>query len=333
MNRTAFAYRTVFSAWLMAGLLTLGMTLPSLPALSQQAPSLGELSVVYTDSHSQAYLPGAIGLKIGVWKKRGLDVKMLLVHGGGQANQVQLAGKADLAITGGLTGIAGIAKGVPSRFVGGFSSQYSVFVMVVLSKSQAHSPADLKGKRIGVTSPGSLTDFLAKKVPDAVTVPVGGFNEQLAALERGTTDGFVYPAEAAYALEEKNAGYAAFDYGSIIKPNLVECLQATTNLIENRPNALQAYLDGYYESVAYIKGHRKEMIDFIADEFGISNYSATRVYDSMVKDMNPTGEVPPAYLEELAKVAYDAGIISQIPDAKTYWKGSFVPAKPDRVRY
>jgi ABC-type nitrate/sulfonate/bicarbonate transport system substrate-binding protein len=333
INRNAFPRRTVLAPLLAVGLLAGATILPASSTFSQQPPPLGELSVVYVDSHSPAYIPGALGLKLGVWKKRGLEVKYLLVHGGGQANQIQLAGKADVAITGGITGIAAMAKGLPARFVGDFSSQYSSFVMVVPKNSQAHSPADMRGKRIGITSPGSLTEFLARKVPDAITVPVGGFNEQMAALERGTTDGFVWPAEAGFTLEEQKAGHAAFDYGSIVKPNLVECLQATTSLIENRPKVLQAYLDGYYEAVAYVKAHRTEMIDFVANEFSTTNYVATELYDSIAKDMSSDGEVPTSYLEELARVAHDAGTVAQIQDVKTYWNGSFVPAKPDRVKY
>ena len=333
ITRSAFPRRTVLASWLALGLLTTATVLPASPAFSQQSPSLGQLSVVYVDSHSPAYVPAALGLKLGLWQKRGLDVKYLLVHGGGQANQLQLAGRADLAITGGITGIAAMVKGLSARFVGGFSSKYSGWVVVVTNESKAHSPADMKGKRIGITSPGSLTEFLARKVPDAITVPVGGFNEQMAALERGTTDGFVWPAEAAFTLEEKKAGRAAFDYGSLIKPNMIECLQATSGLIDNRPKALQAYIDGYYEAIAYLKGHRKETIDFIAKEFSTTDYVSSRLYDSIVDDVSGDGEVPMANLEELARVARDAGTIAQIPEVKAYWDGSFVPAKPDRVKY
>jgi ABC-type nitrate/sulfonate/bicarbonate transport system substrate-binding protein len=332
-NRTKSLRRTILASWLAAGLFAPATTMPAGPAFSQQASSLGELSVVYVDSHDPVYIPAALGLKLDVWKKRRLDVKYLLVHGGGQANQIQLAGKADLAINGGLPGIAAMVKGLPARFVGGISSRYGGWVIVVPSSSKAQSPADMKGKRIGITSPGSLTEFLAKRIPDAVTVPIGGFNEQMAALERGTTDGFVWTNEAAYTLAEKNAGHAAFDYGSLIKPNLTEVFQATNSLIENRPRALQAYLDGYYESVAYVKMHRDEVIDLTAKEFSTTKYVSTHLYDFIVNDISIDGEVPRANLDELAKVAYEAGTIAQIPDVKTYWNGSFVPAKPDRIKY
>jgi ABC-type nitrate/sulfonate/bicarbonate transport system substrate-binding protein len=332
-NRAGLSHRTIFGLCLASALATLSAeTLPA-PALSQGATPLGNLSIVYVDSHMPAYIPAALGVKLGVWKKRGLGVSYLLVNGSGQAAQVQLANKADIAITGGLSGILPIVKGLPAHWVADFTSRYDTWVMVVPNSSKAHSPAGMKGMKIGITSPGSLTDFLARQIPDAVPVPLGGFSNQVAALERGTTNGFVWPNEAGFTLEEKKVGRVAFDYGSILKPSLNELIQASDSLIKNRPEALQAYLDGYFETVVYMKAHRKESISFIMSLFNQTDFVASHLFDSFVDDMSTTGDVPRANLEEVAKLAHAAGTIPEIPDVKTYWNGSFVPAKPDRIKY
>jgi NitT/TauT family transport system substrate-binding protein len=325
--------RALLWLWLAPGLLTLAFLVSVSPATSQDATPLGALSIVYVDSHMPAYIPAALGVKLGVFQKRGLRVNYLLVNGSGQAAQVQLANRADLAITGGLSGILPIVKGLRAHWVADFTSRYDTWVMVVANSSNAHSPADMKGKRIGITSPGSLTDFLARQVPDAIPVPLGGFSTQMAALERGATDGFVWPNEAGFALEEKKAGRVAFDYGSILKPSLNELIQATDSVIKTRPKALQAYLDGYFESIVYMKAHRNEAIAFIANLFNTTDFVASHLFDSFVSDMSTTGDIPVANLEEVAKLARAAGIITTIPDLKTYWDGSFVPAQPDRVKY
>jgi ABC-type nitrate/sulfonate/bicarbonate transport system substrate-binding protein len=332
-NRAGLLRRTVLWLWLAPSLLALVPMVSTLPASSEDATPLGELSIVYVDSHMPAYIPAALGAKLGVWQKRGLGVNYLLVNGSGQAAQIQLANKADLAITGGLSGILPIVRGLPARWVADFTSRYDTWVMVVGNSSKVHSPADMKGMRIGITSPGSLTDFLARRVPEAIPVPLGGFSNQMAALERGTTDGFVWPNEAGFALEEKKLGHVAFDYGSILKPSVNELIQATDNLIQTRPKALQAYLDGYFETIVYMKAHRKESIAFIANLFKETDFVASHLFDSFVDDMSTTGDIPLANLQEVAKLARAAGTIPEIPDVKTYWNGSFVPARPDRVKY
>lgn len=332
-NRTGLLRCRTSWLWLTLALSALAATMSASPAFTQNAPRLGELSIVYVDSHMPAYIPAALGVKLGVWEKRGLGVNYLLVSGSGQAAQVQLANRADLAITGGLSGILPIAKGLPAHWVADFTSRYDTWVMVVPNSSNAHSPADMQGKRIGITSPGSLTDFLARQVPGATPVPLGGFSNQMAAVERGTTDGFVWPNEAGFSLEEKKAGRVAFDYGSIVKPSLNELIQATDSLIKSRPKPLQAYLDGYFESIVYMKAHREEAIAFIAQLFNQTDFVASRLFDSFVGDMSPTGDIPLANLKEVGKLARAAGTIPEIPEVKTYWNGSFVPANPSRVKY
>jgi ABC-type nitrate/sulfonate/bicarbonate transport system substrate-binding protein len=332
-DRSQLQHRINLWLCLIPSLLALAAMALGSPASSQPATPLGGLSIVYVDSHMPAYIPAAFGVKLGVWQKRGLGVSYLLVNGSGQAAQVQLANRADLAITGGLSGILPIVKGLPAHWVADFTSRYDTWVMVVANNSNVHSPADMRGMRIGITSPGSLTDFLAKQVPGAIPVPLGGFSNQVAALERGTTAGFVWPNEAGFTLEEKKAGRVAFDYGSTIKPSVNELIQATDNVINSRPKALQAYLDGYFETIVYMKAHRKESIAFIANLFNQTDFVATHLFDSFVDDMSTTGDIPLANLEEAAKLARAAGIIPGIPDVKTYWNGSFVPAKPDRIKY
>ena len=73
--------------------------------------------------------------------------------------------------------------------------------------------ADLKGKRIGVTTAGSLTDWLVRELSrqqgwgnDGIAIEaLGQMQARLAAMDRGELDGFVLEAATGFELEEQAA--------------------------------------------------------------------------------------------------------------------------------
>ena len=69
---------------------------------------------------------------------------------------------------------------------------------------------DLKGKKLGVTTVGSLTDWIGKRInalkgwgaEGITTVPIGGMPPARAAIKTGQIDGYIGALETGYALEE-----------------------------------------------------------------------------------------------------------------------------------
>ena len=69
---------------------------------------------------------------------------------------------------------------------------------------------DLKGKKFGVTTVGSLTDWIGKRIstqkgwgPTGITtVPIGGMPPARAAIKTGQIDGYIGALEVGYHLEE-----------------------------------------------------------------------------------------------------------------------------------
>src|SRR5437667_11924506 len=89
------------------------------------------------------------------------------------------------------------AKGVPAIGVAAMYGPPSNLALTVLARSPIRTVADLKGKRIGVTTLGSLTDWLTRKLSqqqgwgsDGIQVlPLGAVPARLAGMERGELDG------------------------------------------------------------------------------------------------------------------------------------------------
>ena len=143
------------------------------------------------------YLPLTIAEQRGYFKAEGLDVTIVDFAGGSRALQAVVGGSADV-VSGAFEHTVNMQfKGQPMR---AFALQGRA-PQIVLGVNPKTMPAyktvaDLKGKKIGVTAPGSSTNvmvnfILAKagmKPSDVSIIGVGGGNGAVAAMRSGQID-------------------------------------------------------------------------------------------------------------------------------------------------
>jgi len=171
-----------------------------------------------------------IAMGCGAFKEEGLEVELVDVNSGPRQVAALMGGSALFAPLGLIHAIKINAEG------GTLVAAADMFSMldfhVVLSKAAIQKsgitktmPVDekikrMKGLRIGITSPGSTTDTMARTLfkargmdPDqAVTLqPLGGGSNMLASLEKGLTDAFVWSAPQPQVAEQKGLGEIIID--------------------------------------------------------------------------------------------------------------------------
>lgn len=303
-------------------------------AADAPAQDLGSVTVVIGTDKTFEFLPAEYGLELGVWEKRGLDVSNLYVQGSGQVAQTLAAGEGDLAVTAGASGVTPILGGLEARVVGEIGRDFNMMVMVADADSDIDAIEDLKGKTVGITSQGSLTDYLARAViddqgwseGDMSIAPIGGFNEQVAALESGAIDAFVWSAEAGFQLEEQGDGKVVFNYGELISDNVFEVINASTSLIDGKPEAVQAYLEGWYETVQYMKDNPEETVAFCVDQYQLSEFVCQSTYDLDIDNLSTDGVIPDENLQGLAK-SLVSDSIPEAPAIKAFYDSRFVPVE------
>ena len=98
---------------------------------------------------------------IGIFKKHGLDLTIVDFTGGSKMTQAMVAGSIDIGVGAG-TEMAFVAKGAPMTAICETAGPPSFLSIGVPWDSPIRSLDQLKGKRIGVSTAGSLTDWLAK---------------------------------------------------------------------------------------------------------------------------------------------------------------------------
>ncbi|HEV2630654.1 MAG TPA: ABC transporter substrate-binding protein [Pseudolabrys sp.] len=181
-------------------------------ALSSGMAMADKVTIAIGGASCLCYLPTMLAQQLGEFKKAGVDVDVVQFKGGSESLQAVMGGSADVA-SGYFDHCVNLAaKGqhlqsfvVYDRFPG--------FALVVSPKhtSEIKSIKDLANKKVGVSAPGSSTDFflkytLSKNGVDANSVGVIGVGlgaTAIAAMEQGQIDAAIMLDPAVTVLQGK----------------------------------------------------------------------------------------------------------------------------------
>lgn len=161
--------------------------LASLPALAAD-----KITIIVGGIEKQIYLPAKLAEQLGYFKEQGLDVELINTKAGVDAENELVAG--------GVQGVVGFydhtidlqSKGKYILSIVQFSQAPGEVEMVSTKHPDIKSPADFKGKTLGVTGLGSSTDFLTRylatraglKAGDYSLLGVGAGNTFIAAIKQ-----------------------------------------------------------------------------------------------------------------------------------------------------
>jgi NitT/TauT family transport system substrate-binding protein len=170
----------------------------ALPSLARaQALEKKKVTIAVGGKNLLYYLPLTIAEQMKYFGAEGLDVEIVDFAGGSRALQAVVGGSADV-VSGAFEHTLNMQfKGQPMRaFV--LQGRAPQIVLGVSTKTMPDfkSVADLKGKKIGVTAPGSSTNVMANfvlakagiKPADVSIVGVGASSGAVAAIRAGQID-------------------------------------------------------------------------------------------------------------------------------------------------
>jgi NitT/TauT family transport system substrate-binding protein len=159
------------------------------------------------------YLPTVLAEQLGEYKKAGVDVELVNFKGGSQALTAVLGGSADV-VSGYFDHCVNLAAKNQTLQAFVVYDRFPGFALVVSPKhaDAVRSVKDLAGKKVGVSAPGSSTDFflkymLAKNGVDPNSIGVVGIGLEataVAAMEQGTVEAAIMLDPAVTLLQGKN---------------------------------------------------------------------------------------------------------------------------------
>jgi NitT/TauT family transport system substrate-binding protein len=321
-------FRAVLAAALTGGAM-LALAAPVSPA--QAAEKLRVAKVV---PFAWSFTPLDIGMQQGIFLKHGLDIEASASAGDAKLQQLLTSGSIDIGIGSG-PGMAFIVKGVPAKAVAAMYGLPKNMAVMVGYDSDIKTVADLKGKKIGCTTVGSLTDWIGGRISqkegwgnDGITmVPIGGMPPARAAIKTHQIDGYIGALETGYSLEEAKEWRVITGATPYVDHFITHVIFATNEAIQKHPDAVQAFLDGWFETIAYMKAHKAESIAISAKVINISETVASRVYDEQIGAFSTDGAFDPKAIETLKKSYIEMGLLKETPADSEMFTTQFLPVK------
>jgi NitT/TauT family transport system substrate-binding protein len=316
MSRTGF----------VAAALALGLGLGQ-PAWAQMKVRVGQ-----PQAGTFEFVPLQVGAAAGLFNKHYVDLEVISFGGGPRVQQAIAANAIDIGIGSGPE-LAFVAKGKQEIAVAAIAdAPYSV-VLTVPKDSPIKITDHLRGMTIGISSKGSVADWLGQELSRQLgwglsgikLAPLGTTAAQMAVLKTTQIDGMIVEVNAGYRMEEEGSGRVLVQFGDRIKVFHIYVAYARKGFLEKFPDAARAFLAAWFETLDYMRENRAHTIDIVRRSTHVSLGIATRDYDELMGMFNRTGRFDPKALDVLARSFVEMGALPQAPDMRALITEQYLP--------
>jgi NitT/TauT family transport system substrate-binding protein len=276
-----------------------------------------------------------LGIEQGKFAAHGLQISPTAFGGGPRLMQAMSGGNIDIGISTGPDLVL-VAKGAPIRAVGVLAYRPDELALMARPGAGIDSIANLKGKRVGVTAVASLTGWLTRQIslqqgwgPDGISlVQVANGAPAMALLKTGQIDALTQDTLSCLEAERLGLGHVLLNYGSIEPHFIIQAFFATNDLIANHPDQVRAFLAGWYDTIAWARSHRQDVVTGVAKILGRDPELAGKTYDLLRDDWSQDGRFDPQALTVLAHSFVDLGLVEAPPDMAKLIDTRFLPGAP-----
>jgi len=301
---------------------------------SDAVMALDEVKLGKAVPNSFAFGATEVGIEAKIFEREGIEVEVTSFRGDAQMQQALAAGSLDIGLGSGPA-LGFRAKGAPAIGVAVMYGPPANLALVLPFDTPIKAIGDLRGKRIGVTTAGSLTDWLVRELSrqqawgsDGIQIlALGQMQARLAAIQRGELDGMVIEAATGYELEEAGKAKNFLLFGDIAKDFYTHVIFATDAMIEKRPDLLRRFLRGWFKTVAFMKANKDFVVRSEAKTIEVKPGIAAKIYDAQIGGFSSDGAWSPAAIEVIRHSLKELGILTSVPDAKAIYNDAFVPVK------
>jgi NitT/TauT family transport system substrate-binding protein len=224
-------------------------------------PAQEKLILGYTNLRS-AKIPVPVGVEAGIFSKHGLQLEMVRVTPGHRAIPKLLSGEIQLFLgNGGPVVKANLAEGAKLVIIASLGEESFKLV----ARSSIRTVEALKGKRLGISNPGSSADRISRLALKAlrldperdVQMVATGLSESKARLElvlKGEIDATIVSTENVIALGDRRAAVSSIieleDLGIYVSG---ADISASRSLIESHRRTVKSFLAALIEAIGKAK--------------------------------------------------------------------------------
>ncbi len=237
-------------------------------------------------------LPEWMAYESGVFKQNGLDVTLDNIASS-TGIPALLSGQVQIAHLGGSETLSASAEGGDLVIV---AITGPVYPFVFMAQPSIATVQDLKGKKIGVSNPGSSSDIATRVMlskvgldpeKDVSIVAVGSLQNRTAALLSGAIDGGLAQPPDQLALEDKGL-HVIYDLAAQKLPSVGDSIVVQRSWLNSNKEVLQRYVDSIVQATALSKKNKEQSIPVLAKYLKNDDQRALGVtYDFFVGTVTP----------------------------------------------
>lgn len=299
-------------------LLTLTTAVLSLQAFAQ--PEKTDIRIAVGGKAALYYLPLTLAEQLGYFRDEGLDVEILDFAGGAKSLQAMMGGSVDVVSGGYDHTIVIQARG---QKITAFVLQGATpAISLGIAKSRAakwRGPQDLKGMKIGVTSPGSSTHMFLNALlaqgnlsaDDVSVIGVGTGPSAVAAMRAGHLDAIANIEPAISLLEREGSIETVVEtvsekgakalFGAALPSG---CLYTKQSFIQDNPKTVQALTNAMLRALHWLAAASPEDIARTVPPHYLLGDRALylRAFGKQRASYSATGRVPPESAAQMLRV-------------------------------
>ena len=280
---------------------------PESAQAAEKSVKLASVRFAYV-SRSILDMPYMIARDRGFFREEGLEVEFVFMKAI-QTVQAMLAGGVDFGTATG-TGISAAVNGADVRVVFALTDKPS-FDMIALPNIA--NVQQMRGKKLGISAPGSLTEILARqiflinKIPldQVAMLPLGTSDVTYMALKAGTIDATMLQVPQNFIAQDE--GYRKIAAGADVYRAVQGGLTTTKAVITDRPEVVTRVIRATQKALRLIRNDKKFAVEFIKGPFldmgKDRDKYADRVYDTALQLFLPSGSVDEKVQREMIATA------------------------------
>jgi ABC-type nitrate/sulfonate/bicarbonate transport system substrate-binding protein len=229
---------------------------PALPVRAQT-----RLTVARTAYSALSAGIGSLWLtqEAGYFRKYGIDSHLVYIRGGSTAVQALLSGEIQFGHLSPAPMMAAWAQGADFVWIGTTTHQ---MVFTLITDPGIKMPADLKGKKIGITRIGSASDLALRtalehfglSVKDVAMISLGGIPDILAAMKAGAVQGGILSPPTSTAARDMGLR-PLLHLPDLGREFTFSGIAARRSLIESQPELARAFMAALTEGA---KAYRED---------------------------------------------------------------------------
>jgi ABC-type nitrate/sulfonate/bicarbonate transport system substrate-binding protein len=254
-----------FVSWFFVLLAMLALT-PRSEAQDKISMGLSSVSALHTATW--------VAQERGLFRKHNIDAEIIVTGQGGTAGiAALLANDIQMVSSAGDLLAAAALRGGDTVMVAGVVNKG---LQRILTVPDIKTPADLKGKRVGVTRIGAVSHVVLlmmlqrwkMSVNDVQVMQVGSSPNMLVSLDKKGIEAAVLTIPSMFVAEDH--GYRVLlDMADTDIYYLHTMIGTTRNYIKNNRDKVSRFLKGYLEGLAFVKQNRKESIEIVKKKLRI----------------------------------------------------------------